>query len=94
MAKVIKDNTIPMTSKRIITGSGKHKFIVEPSGYTTDKSYDIFHSDDCTLNLKLYESTVNGCIKRALAECETLKYYYENANREPFGEVEEVHDES
>jgi len=73
MARIIKDNTIPDTWKRVVSKSGKHKFIVKANGAFKNSNYDIVHCDDCTLNRSIYICNVKGNLARALAECEIIE---------------------
>lgn len=63
--KVIKDNTLPSTWKRIVTK--QHKYIASQHSNTRSIKTDIYHSDDCTLNNRVFLFTVDGGLEKAKA---------------------------
>lgn len=81
MARIVKSEIpLPDYAKMIETSSCKHRFIVEQCGHTRNKSYDIYHCDDCTKKEKIFEENVKGGLKAALAKCEQIEYFYEHIN--------------
>lgn len=65
-AKIIKDKNIPRTFKRAVTKL--HKYILSEYGYTSNKTYEVYHSDDCTLNNMVFLFEVQGSLKTALLQ--------------------------
>jgi hypothetical protein len=56
--KIVKDSRLPNFWKRIITED--HKYVAIPTGNTNNAGYDVYHSDDCTLNNNHFISNVSG----------------------------------
>lgn len=61
--KIIKDNTIPSTWKRLQTKEHRY-IIIMYGGIGKLTRYEVYHSDDCTLNNRIFLFEVNGSIEK------------------------------
>jgi len=69
-ARIIKDKNIPATWKRVATD--EHRYIVMQSRNTRNIYYEVYHSDDCTLNNNYFLFDGQGGIEKALL---TINHY-------------------
>lgn len=76
--KLVKDNTIPGSWKRL--QSENHKYIVIQNCNTKKTYYEVFHCDDCTLNNREYLFDVKGnleVVKLSIGHYETDQKHIE-----------------
>lgn len=70
--KVIRDNTIPSTWKRVATS--EHKYLVSQRQNTKNIISEVYHCDDCTLNNLDYLFEVKGGINKVISAIDHYEF--------------------